>query len=91
MGAKRILTVHSCLVCVIVVKNAMHVPNLRFLVIFMLCACPFVIFNGLDLAINQHYGANVNSIHASCIVYSPNEQSLFTILTELQYLTNYNT
>ena len=45
----------------------------------------------MDLAINQHYGANVNSIHASFIFYSPNEQSLFTILTELQYLTNYNT
>ena len=27
VGAKRILTVHSCLVCVIVVKNAMHVPK----------------------------------------------------------------
>ena len=45
----------------------------------------------MDLAINQHYGANFNSIHASFIVYSPNEQSLFTIITELQYLTNYNT
>ena len=44
----------------------------------------------MDLAINQHYGANVNSIHAFFIVYFPNEQS-FTILTELQYLTNYNT
>ena len=48
VGAKRILTVHCCLVCVIVVRNAMHVPNLRFLVIFMLCACPFVIFNGFS-------------------------------------------
>ena len=45
----------------------------------------------MDLAIKQHYGANVNSIHASFIVYFPIEQSLFTILTELQYLTNYNT
>ena len=45
----------------------------------------------MDLAINQHHGATVNSIHASFIVYSLNGQSLFTVITELQYLTNYST
>ena len=61
--------------------------KLHFVAIFMLWACSFVIFNVISVSTNTV----VQTFHASFIVHFPNEQSVFTIITELQYLTNYNT